>query len=258
MSGYVLFSFAAAMITKAQVKEIQSLTRSKGRGEHQAFLAEGDKLAKEWLNSDQRVRYIVALAGWVEKNMELIKKHGEALVLEVTQSELERVSAQTTPNEAIVVAELPAAPESLPRNEWALVLDTIQDPGNLGTIIRIADWFGIQHVVCSPGCADFYNPKVVASAMGGHLRVKLHETDLVPFLKNCGMPVLAATLGGKPMVSVEKLPAAALLIGNESKGLSEEVLNSSTTQITIPRKGGAESLNAAVSAGILVSHLMSC
>lgn len=256
MAGDVLISFAAAMITKAQVKEIQSLTRSKGRAENRAFLAEGDKLAKEWLRSDRQIRYVVALAGWIEKNDPLLRRHTEAKVLKVSTSELERVSAQTSPNEAIIVAELPDAPKMLPNNEWALVLDTIQDPGNLGTIIRIADWFGIQHVVCSPGCADFYNPKVVASAMGGHLRVQLHETELVPFLENCGMPVIAATLGGKPMESVEKLKAAALLIGNESKGLSEEVLSRATTQITIPRRGGAESLNAAVSAGILVAQLM--
>jgi TrmH family RNA methyltransferase len=244
------------MITKAQVKEIQSLTRSKGRAEYGAYLAEGDKLAKEWLSSDHRIRYVVASSVWIDNNETLFARHPEARVLEVSRGDLERVSAQSTPNEALVVAEIPESPKALPHNEWALVLDTIQDPGNLGTIIRIADWFGINHVVCSPGCADFYNPKVVASGMGGHLRVQLHETELVPFLKNCGMPVLAATLAGKPMNSIEKLKAAALLIGNESKGLSEEVLKCATAEVTISKRGGAESLNAAVSAGVLVSHLM--
>src|SRR5690606_7815385 len=110
--------------------------------------------------------------------------------------------------------------------------------------------------VCSPGCADYYNPKVVGAAMGGHLRVHLHVSPLPAFLASCGIPVLAATLGGKPLGSVQPLPAAVLVIGNESKGISSEVLRHATMEVTMPRRGGAESLNAAVSAGRLLAGLL--
>lgn len=243
------------MITKAQVKDIRSLATSKGRLEQGAFLVEGDKLAREWLDTDARLRYVIGLRGWLDANDSLIKRHPQAQVIEVTAEDLARIATQQTPNAALLIAETPPPPHELPTAEWCIVLDTVQDPGNVGAIIRIADWFGIKHVVCSPGCADYYNPKVVASAMGGHLRVQLHTAQLPLFLQACTMPVLAATLHGKPMTKLGCHPKAALVIGNESKGVSEEVLSHVTDQVTIPKKGGAESLNAAVATGILVSAL---
>jgi TrmH family RNA methyltransferase len=244
------------VITKAQVKDIRALATSKGRHEQNAFLIEGNKLAKEWLSAEKPITYIIALDDWLKQNHSLMLRHPEAQVLSVTENELARVSTHQSPNDALVVAPIPASPGQLPFNEWCLVLDTVQDPGNLGTIIRIADWFGIDHVLCSPGCADFYNPKVVAAAMGGHLRVQLHIASLPDFLAQCNMPVLAATLHGRALQEIKPLPRAALIIGNESKGISEEVLRFATQQVTIARRGGAESLNAAVSAGILLSALL--
>jgi TrmH family RNA methyltransferase len=244
------------MITKAQVKEIHALTTAKGRAEQHAFLAEGDKLAREWLQSNAKIVYVVALESWLDQNRALTEIHPEAKVIPVSEADLARVSSVQSPNAALVVSRIPPPPVRLPTTEWCLVLDTIQDPGNLGAIIRIADWFGIRHVVCSPGCADYYNPKVVGAAMGGHLRVQLHVTPLPGFLEACEMPVLAATLGGKPVNSVNRPAAAALIIGNESRGISQEVLRFTTQQVMIPRRGGAESLNAAVSAGILVAMLL--
>ena len=244
------------MITKAQVKEIHALATAKGRTELHAFLAEGDKLVREWLHSDAKIQYVVALESWLDGNERLTALHPEAKVIAVSEADLARVSSVQSPNAALVVPRIPPPPQSLPTREWCIALDTIQDPGNLGAIIRIADWFGIRHVVCSPGCADYYNPKVVGAAMGGHLRVQLHVASLPLFLGSCDMPVLAATLGGKPVATVHKPAAAALVIGNESKGISPEVLKFTTQQVMIPRRGGAESLNAAVSAGILVAMLL--
>jgi TrmH family RNA methyltransferase len=143
-------------------------------------------------------------------------------------------------------------------NDWYLALDDIQDPGNMGTIIRIADWFGIHHVVCSPGCVDGYNPKVVQSAMGAHLRVNLYQAPLVPFLSAVQVPKIAAVLKGENIYTVNRMEAGVLIIGNESKGISESVVAMATRQVTIPGKGGAESLNAGVSAGILCALLLPC
>jgi TrmH family RNA methyltransferase len=243
------------VITKAQVKDIRSLATAKGRLEQGAFLVEGDKLAREWLTANAKLRHIIGLSDWLDGNQSLLKRHPEAQVLEISETDLARIATQQSPNAALLVAEIPPPPPDLPTAEWCIVLDTIQDPGNLGAIIRIADWFGIKHVVCSPGCADYYNPKVVAAAMGGHLRVHLHTAFLPLFLKACTMHVLAATLNGTPMAEVGKHSRAALVIGNESRGVSEDVLACVSGKVTIPKKGGAESLNAAVATGILVSAL---
>lgn len=245
------------MISKAQVKEIRALATSKGRAEQGAFLVEGDKLCREWLASGEILKQIVALPEWLEQNQSLLMKHSEMKVMEATQDELQKVATQQHPNAAVLVVTHPKTSLLLPKSEWCLALDRIQDPGNLGTIIRIADWFGIAHVVCSPGCVDVFNPKVLAAAMGGHLRVKIHHSELSLFLENCRIPVFAATLHGKSIKDIETQKEAVLIIGNESQGIKPELLHWVSEQVTIPRRGGAESLNAAVAAGILLSLLVS-
>jgi TrmH family RNA methyltransferase len=243
------------VISKSQVKDIRALASAKGRQQQQCFLVEGDKLAREWLASSHDIRLIAATKVWLQGHEALLHgRHGTQTV-EISSEDLARISTKQTPNEALLVVRMPAAPERLPASEWCIALDTLQDPGNLGTIIRIADWFGIGHVVCSPGCADVYNPKVVASAMGGHLRVQLHQASLEGFLQQCDMPVFAATLHGRPMQEFAPQQAAALLIGNESQGIRPSLLSLATHVVSIPGKGGAESLNAAVSAGILAAVL---
>lgn len=244
------------MLSKAQVKYIRSLALQKYRKEHKAYIAEGDKLAREWLSSGASIQYIVCLQAWAEQNQALIARHPGAELKVVAEKDLEAITGLQTPNQVLLVAALPEAPAALPRSQWSLALDTIQDPGNLGTIIRIADWFGIPHVVCSPDCADPWSPKVVQAAMGGHLRVQLHEAPLLPFVKNAAVPVLAAALEGTNVYQAPQQEAAVLLIGNESRGLHPELLAAATQKVTIPRAGGAESLNAAVSAGILCALLL--
>jgi len=244
------------MISRAQVKEIRELASSKGREAAGLYLAEGDKIVREWLGSKTRIRYLAATEEWLQTNGVLAEQHPEATILPARPEDLERISTQKNPNGAVVIAEIPAPAAELPRNTWCLALDTIQDPGNLGTIIRNADWFGVQHIICSPGTADAWNPKVVAAAMGGHLRVQLHRSELPVFLRSCGTPVLAASLKGQDIREAISYTAATLIIGNESKGISPEVAACASVLVRIPGRGAAESLNAAVASGILLSMLV--
>ena len=246
------------MLSKTQNKYIRSLSQQKFRNEHGVFVAEGEKLAKEWLLAQGNICTVVATAGWVEQNGELLDRHREAEVHVVKEHELANVSTLHTPNEVLVVARKPLQKTVPILNSWYLALDDVQDPGNMGTMIRIADWFGIPNIVCSPGCVDVYNPKVVQSAMGGHLRVGTFECDLHDFLNKTELPVFAATLGGDSIYTIDRTKAGVLLIGNESKGISDSLQQLATRRITIPGKGGAESLNAGVSAGILCALLLPC
>lgn len=244
------------MLSKAQNKYIRSLTQQKFRNEYKVFIAEGEKIALEWLSANERIQMIVCTETFAHQNKKQIAGHSEAEFYIVNEAELATISALHTPNEVLLVVPVPTPKEIPQLNEWYIVLDDIQDPGNMGTIIRIADWFGIGHIICSPGCVDVYNPKVVQSAMGGHLRVKLYEADIISFLSVTSLPKYAATLGGQSVYETGRSEAGVLIIGNESKGVSAGVLALATRQVTIPRKGGAESLNAGVSAGILCALLL--
>jgi TrmH family RNA methyltransferase len=140
---------------------------------------------------------------------------------------------------------------------WIIALDTIQDPGNMGTILRIADWFGINTIICSPQCVDIYNHKVIQSGMGAHLRVAVEYKELDTFFKTNHLPVYAALLNGENLFHVKSKQAGIILIGNESKGIAPELLPFASHPITIPRIGGAESLNAGVATGIIAAYLTS-
>ena len=170
---------------------------------------------------------------------------------------LKQLSALTTPNRAIAVLDIPPATDDTSlTGTVALALETIQDPGNLGTIIRIADWFGINRVYCSPDCVDTYNPKTIQATMGSFARVQVIEQDIVELLKTGHVPGYAATLHGRNITEFERIKEGILLIGNESRGLSQQVIDHSTHRITIPRLGGAESLNAAIATGIICGRLL--
>lgn len=244
------------MLSKAQNKYIRSLTQQKFRNEYNVFIAEGEKIALEWLASTRPVELIVTTEEWASQHAGVIAEHTEAKLCTVAAHELEALSALHTANQVLLVVRKPA-PAVVPiANKWYIALDDIQDPGNMGTIIRIADWFGIPNIVCSSGCVDVYNPKVVQSAMGGHLRVNIYEADLAGFLAATPLPKIAATLNGANVYAAAREDAAVLIIGNESKGVSAAVGALATKKVTIPRKGGAESLNAGVSAGILCALLL--
>lgn len=244
------------MLSKAQNKYIRSLSQQKYRAEHGVFVVEGDKIAREWLAESHRIQYIVATEQWLQDNVKLTGKHKDSIVASVSEQELQAVSQLQKANEVLLVVHRDNDNATLPTGEWCIALDTLQDPGNMGTIIRIADWFGIRHVMATPDSVDFYNPKVIQAAMGGHLRVQLHSADILEFISQVAGPIYAAALDGDNIYEQKDLKPGVIVIGNESKGISAAVMQQATKKITIPRIGGAESLNAAVSAGIICALLI--
>lgn len=246
------------MIAKSKLKYIQSLGHKKFRDEAGVFLVEGPKMVAEILQDKLlTVTGLYALQDWIAANEQLVQQvPGTVEVIAIDEISLAKISQLTTPNKVVAVVRQQPLLSAVDTLELALVLDTIQDPGNLGTIIRIADWFGIRQLVCSQECADRYNPKVVQSTMGSIARVGFYYTDLPGFLKvNTGTPVYAAALDGVPVQNLGKLSTGLLVIGNESKGISKEVMELVNVRVTIPRIGMAESLNAAVATGIILSHV---
>ena len=245
------------MVSKAQSKRIRSLADSRSRRDEGAFVVEGDKLCGEWLRSPgTEIETLVCTERWADENRALLNAVSGLEVFVEPAHVLQALSNLATPSEVLLVATLPKHPSTLPTSGWCLALDTIQDPGNMGTILRIADWFGIPDVVCSPGCADAFAPKVVQAGMGAQLRVRVHSSELLPFISSVTLPVLAAALEGENVYALKRLPEAVLLIGNESRGLSDTLLDAASQRVTIPRRGRAESLNAAVSTGILCALLI--
>ena len=171
---------------------------------------------------------------------------------------LKKISVQSNPNQVLAVCNYFKEKKSSFdfKKNFSLYLDDIRDPGNLGTIIRIADWFNIENIICSNNCVDCYNPKVVQATMGSLTRVNIFYLDLVSFIqKNKNKKIYAATLSGSSVLDHPKIKEGIILIGNESKGIHEDLLVLATNKITIPRFGHAESLNAAVATGIILSHL---
>ena len=179
-------------------------------------------------------------------------------LLEVDENDLGKISQLATPNKVLaVIKKFETQADIQTKGTVSVVLDTIQDPGNLGTIIRIADWFGIEQIFCSNDCADMYNPKVVQSTMGSIARVKICYTDLPVLLQEQkDVFIYAAALEGQNVTAMKKVTEGLVIIGNESKGISPAIFELVDVKITIPRKGNAESLNAAVAAGIILSHIV--
>lgn len=252
-----IISFAG-MLTKAQSKYIRSLSQQKYRKEHNVFVAEGDKIAREWLAATVDIQIVAATRQWAEANEDAIAHHHESTVVIIEEHELQAISQLKTPNKVLLVVRKPAEQGviALKHDEWAIALDGIQDPGNMGTIIRTADWFGIKQVICSEDCVDIYNNKVVQAAMGSHLRINFHTGDLPAILHETGAPVSAAVLDGQDIYKHSLPTGGILVIGNEGKGVSEEIVHMAKHKLTIPKKGAAESLNAAVSTGVLCAMLI--
>ena len=241
------------MLSKNEVKSIQSLCHKKQRQQEGLFVAEGVKLVEEIIQSDYRVKKIFSTDKWYSENT-----HLNAIISIVSEDELKRISSLQTPNQVLAIVYQPIITTiSLLGNQLTLVLDGIQDPGNMGTIIRNADWFGISQIICSHNTVELYNPKVIQGTMGSFLRVKVSYVDLVPLLKNTNIPVYGALLDGESIYAVQKPKEGIILIGNEGQGISKELLPFISNPITIPKIGGAESLNAAVATGIILSHLCS-
>jgi TrmH family RNA methyltransferase len=242
------------MISKAQIKHIQSLKQLKFRKEHGLFVAEGPKIVGELPVSDIKVEAVYALEEWIEHSQGKFE-YLKAEINQVTTKELERISNLSTPNQVLAVCRIPERdPKEIEDyDENMIALDGIRDPGNLGTIIRTADWFGVRNIVCSNDCVEVYNPKVIQATMGSIARVKVFYTDLPEYLSQTKLPVYATVMNGTSIWDA-KPEKGIYVIGNESKGITTEVLRTAKEQISIPTtEGEAESLNASVATGIILA-----
>jgi TrmH family RNA methyltransferase len=242
------------MINNSELKYIQSFAHKKHWAEETVFIVEGPKMLEELLASNWVIRKIMALPDWIQSQGYL-----PAEVVEVDDLMLERLSLQQTPNKVIALVEKKKESAVIEFNNTStLLLDGIQDPGNLGTIIRTADWFGIKQIVVSVDTAGMYNPKVIQSTMGSCFRVNIYSMELDELLASNQkstnpLPVYGAILSGRSIHSIQLEMANFILIGNESKGIRENLMPFISDPISIPRIGEAESLNAAVAAGIILS-----
>lgn len=236
-------------MTKAEIQSVRSLADKRARDEAGLFIAEGEKLVGELLASRLRVRRIYALDG-------VFENEGAE---RVSPKEMERITQLKTPGRALAVVEIPRhtlAPDAA-RRSLVLALDEVQNPGNLGTIVRLADWFGIGDVVCSAGSADCFNPKVVQATMGAILRVRVHYLDLAPWLaaqRAAGVPVYGTFLDGADLYGERLTPAGVLVMGNEGRGIGPECAAHVSHRLFIPPypagRRGSESLNVAVATAV--------
>jgi len=250
------------MISKNKIKYILALQRKKSRDEENLFLIEGDKLVKEFLNSNRKIRILAAkpefLNSLPDDKLQLVKE-----IERVSYDELKQISSFKTPHNALAVVEKPELVLSKEDvlKQLSVVLDCVQDPGNLGTIIRAAAWFGIKTLICSKDCVDVYNPKVIQASMGAMLHVEVHYTDLkelLIFTSSRKLKVFGTLLEGDSIYSHDLGKKGIILLGNESKGISDDLIPYITDRILIPgesfSKPGIESLNVGMAASIVFSE----
>lgn len=239
-------------MTKAEIQFIRSLSDKRTRDAEHLFIAEGDKLVEEIRNSKFRIRRIYTTRTDINgENVEFVDK-----------KEMERISQLKTATDTLAVVEQPRYRIDIDTNALILALDGVQNPGNLGTIIRLADWFGINDIICSKECADCYNPKVVQATMGAILRVRVHYIDdLAEFLltaKSKGMPIYGTLLTGKNIYTTDIENRGIIVMGNEGRGVSTECQATLTHHLLIPPYPAdsptSESLNVAMATGIILSE----
>ena len=243
------------MLSKNKIKFIRSLEMKKNRKENGVFLAEGNKLVSD-LSSHFKCRLLIGTEQWIKSN----NVHAEETVT-VEKDDLSRVSLLKTPQDVLAVFEMPAHHVSFdkPRNELCLALDDVQDPGNLGTIIRIADWFGIRHIYCSNGTVDAFGPKTVQATMGALARVQLHYCDIKKLISSLeNTPVFGTFLDGDNIYNCELSGNGLIVMGNEGNGISKDVSELINRRILIPNypQGNetTDSLNVAVATAIVCSE----
>jgi TrmH family RNA methyltransferase len=242
------------MISKAQIKWVKSLQLKKYRQEEQCFVVQGRKGVLELLKSDFQVEFMAATEQALEKISSKIR--GEISTAVASEKELEMMGSFESNDSILAVARMKQVTMPVPNtHEYFIVLDDIRDPGNLGTIIRTADWFGIRKIIASEHTADLYNPKVISSTMGSFCRVEVCYTNLVFYLSDCEVPVYGAFLSGSNVHGERFSTGGLIVIGNESKGVSPAVEEFIRHRISIPGSGKAESLNAAIATGIILDNI---
>jgi len=233
-------------------KLITSLRLKKYRKLEQCFVVEGAKSVLELLDSDFEISMILGTPAFLDEN----KLSRDVETLKVSQRELESIGEFKTNDTVMAVARMKAnTPFTISDNEFVIMLDDVRDPGNLGTIIRTADWFGINKIIASEETADMYNSKVITSTMGSFVRVQLFYTNLVDYLGENSHRVFGTYLDGNDVHGQQFGVSGLILIGNESRGISKELEPFVTDKITIPRYGSAESLNAAIATAVICDNL---
>ncbi|MBO9675144.1 MAG: RNA methyltransferase [Sphingobacteriaceae bacterium] len=244
------------MLSKSQISFIKSLHQKKYRKEHGLFIVEGIKSIKEFIRSNYHIHTIFYNS---EQYNLLPKLPANINLFEVKNAELEKISTLQTPQGFLALVHIPKnkpLDEKELKNQFTLVLDGVQDPGNMGTIIRTADWFGFKKIICSLDSVEVFNPKTVQATMGSLARVDIFETDLPAFLAGNKLPVFGALLDGESIYKTQWGNEGLVILGNEGKGISPEVIKKINKPVTIPRIGEAESLNVAVSAAIFCAELV--
>jgi len=246
------------MISRNKQKLIKSLQIKKYRKLHQMFLVEGAINVKELLESDFKIEHLFVTPLFFEENASLIKS---TLVTFEYADEKELTEAGTleSNNAALAVVKMKEEqPLKVNKGEFVLLLDEVRDPGNLGTLIRIADWYGISKIICSEQCAEHYNPKVISATKGSFIRVNMYYCDLKNYLEELnisGVKVFGAFLNGENIHKVSFPDTGAILLGNEASGINKELEDFVTNKVTIPRFGGAESLNVAVASAVILDNV---
>jgi TrmH family RNA methyltransferase len=250
------------MISKNTIKYLRSLHLKKFRQKYNKFIVEGDKICREFLQQSRfKLDTLYATEDWLETNENLINVYPEQC-FDVSDRELKQISALKTPNQAVIVADIDD--ESIDftkvKEGWALYLDGLQDPGNMGTILRIANWFGIDYVFKSVDTVEIYNPKVLQASMGAFLRVHVETLDLEDLKAQMGeeFPIVGTVLNGENIYDYQGPKNGIIVIGNEGKGIAENNMEYLTHHLTIPSatQTGMESLNAGVATGIVCALLV--
>ncbi len=236
-------------LSKNNIKLITSLQQKKYRQKHQLFVAEGVKVVKELLASSLELEQLYTTD-------ELFTSSKNVEITLISEKELKKISTLKTPNKVLGVFKIPKENE-IDRSNFIVALDEINDPGNLGTIIRLCDWFGVSELVCSKNTVDCYNQKVVQSSMGSLTRVQISYVDLPEFLTNTSLPIYTADMHGDNVYTTSLPQKAILVMGNEANGISPKVVEIVKNSVTIPRFGNlqkTESLNVATATAILLSE----
>jgi TrmH family RNA methyltransferase len=247
------------MLSKNRIKYINSLKIKKYRQLHEAFIVEGAKSVLELFDSDFEIEFVLVTQEFQQKYSSILTRHNATLET-VTAQELEGLGSFQTNDSCLAVARTKENAFLSPvPGEYMLMLDDVRDPGNLGTIIRVADWYGITKIVCSRDTTDVYNPKVIAAAKGSFTRVSLYYANLIQYfeeIKGTEQRVIGAFLGGDSLYEFAYPSHGGIIVmGNESNGISEQVAQFVTDKIMIPRFGAAESLNVGIATAVMLDNM---
>jgi TrmH family RNA methyltransferase len=243
------------MLSKSQISLLKSLQHKKFRNGHGLFLVEGVKSVNEFIDSPYKIEAIYHTTAFDPKLLKLSRKMN---FHEISLNDLEKISTLKTPQEVIALINIPEWPildQNILHKKFSLCLDGVQDPGNMGTIIRTAHWFGIQHIICSDDTVDVYNPKVVQATMGSLSHVNVYYADLADFLSKINLPLFGALLNGSNIYQTDFGAEGLVIMGNEGNGIRPQIKALINNSVTIPRFGNAESLNVSIATAIFCSEI---